>query len=161
MTTDPTNPDGTPIDAPAAPADPTVTEPSATSTESVAPAETTPPVAPEEPAPAPEEPPAEPEVVNTVTPPANPDVVPAASETPVAPAGPGSATATGLLIPTSGSFGSPEEIAAAQAAGLPTPQGNPLNPFERDILRGVETALAGIESWIAHIRRQVAKLPPA
>lgn len=136
--------------------DPTVTPNGDTLPESDEPEDTTPPVAPEaEPVvETPEE--TTDEVVNTVTPPANPDVVPARSETPTPSSG--NAMETGVLIPRDGSFGDSREIAAAEALGLPTPTGTPLNASSAEVIRELERAFQGFESWISWGRKQLSKI---
>lgn len=87
------------------------------------------------------------------------DVTPAASETPD-PADSTPADPTPILLPQDGNW-STQQIAAAQQLGIETPQGRPLDPAAREILRGIETALVGIESWLAHARKTLSNLPPS
>ena len=96
------------------------------------------------------------EVVNTVTPPANPDVTPGASELPTPTPIP---EPTPPLIPTAGGFGDSREVAAAEAAGIANPTGTPLSAASAEILRELEKAAAGIESWASWIRVQISRLP--
>lgn len=97
------------------------------------------------------------ELSNPTTPPANPDVTPAASEAPSAPdVAPGDPSTT--KFPTDGNW-SPEQIALADTLGLDTPQGHALSPVAREVLRGFDDVVAGIESWAAHARRLLAKVP--
>lgn len=88
---------------------------------------------------------------------APPAVTPAASETPN-PADSTPATPTAPLLPTDGNY-STEQIAAAEALGLDTPAGRALSSGSLEILRGMEKALAGIDSWLAHARRILGSLP--
>jgi hypothetical protein len=62
------------------------------------------------------------------------------------------------LIPTT-TFHDTREIAAAEALGMSTPNGVVLSPASREVLRGLETSLKGIESWIAYARKTLKSLP--
>lgn len=86
------------------------------------------------------------------------EVTPTASETPV-PAESAPIEHPDVLIPTNGSFGDSREIAAAERLALDTPAGKALSAGSREILRGLETAFQGIESWINHARTVISKLP--
>lgn len=87
------------------------------------------------------------------------EVTPAASETPVPADTTPAVDPSAPLIPTNGSFGDSREIAAAEALGLDTPAGKALSSASREVLRGIESSLQGIESWVAYVRKIVASLP--
>jgi hypothetical protein len=65
---------------------------------------------------------------------------------------------TSVLLPTDGNW-SPEQIAAAEAAGVNTPQGAPLSAAARETVRGLLTSIAGIRSWCDYAEKVIARVP--
>ena len=86
-----------------------------------------------------------------------PEVVPAASETPD-PADSTPAAPSDVLIQTT--FHDTREIQAAEAAGIPTPAGQPLSSAAQETLRGLRDGVTEIRNWCDYIDRVLAKMPP-
>ena len=56
-------------------------------------------------------------------------------------------------------FHDSREIAAAEAAGLPTPQGQPLSPAAFELIRSLDSRLIVLEHTVAELRKIVNGLP--
>ena len=55
-------------------------------------------------------------------------------------------------------FHDTREIAAAEASGLPTPEGVPLQPAALLTLRDLDAAITAMEGWIVHFRQTLDKV---
>jgi hypothetical protein len=60
------------------------------------------------------------------------------------------------VIPTDG-FHDSREVAVAEAQGLPTSQGYPLQPAAQEALREIRAGLAGVRQWIDYADQQLAR----
>jgi hypothetical protein len=60
------------------------------------------------------------------------------------------------VLPT-GAPSDSREVAAMQQAGLPTPEGIPLDSYSREILTNLSEAVVEMRNWLDHIERQIRK----